>query len=202
MDGAHDIYSAASHLKRGGVVAFPTETVWGLGACATVSSAVERIYSIKGRPKRVPMALLVRDATMARTCAMEWTADADTLARAFWPGPLTLVVPAGSHLDPIITAHGSTVGLRCPDHPLAQHLVDALEEPIVATSANLSGQPASTDAADVRRVFAHVPADHLLILDNDVPSRGTPSTVYDVIHRRILRQGEITLRAIERALCS
>ncbi|MCA9277478.1 MAG: threonylcarbamoyl-AMP synthase [Phycisphaeraceae bacterium] len=188
------------HLRRGAVVAFPTETVWGLGVRAADALSVERLYILKGRPRNNPMALLVRDVHMARSCASNWSDGAEKLAREFWPGALTLVVPSASHIHPIITAHSHTVGLRCPDHPIAQQLIAALDEPLVATSANVSGQSALASAAQVRETFEDRVGHELFVLDVPSESSGSPSTVYDVENRRVLREGSVTQTMIEHAL--
>jgi len=114
------VQSAVDVLRRGGVVAFPTETVYGLGADATDAAAVNRVFEIKGRPSTNPVIVHVADADVARRFASAWPMVATKLVEEFWPGPLTLVLPRTDAIVPAVTAGRNTVGLRSPDHPLTR----------------------------------------------------------------------------------
>jgi len=138
--GADAIAEAARVLARGGLVAFPTETVYGLGADATNGEAVARLYAAKGRPSFNPLIAHVVDLATARRLA-RFTADAETLAKAFWPGPLTLVLPRSHEctVAELATAGLDSIAIRMPSHPVARELIKAFGKPIVAPSANQSG---------------------------------------------------------------
>src|SRR4029453_13390233 len=130
------ISEAAKLIRAGRLVAFPTETVYGLGANALDPEAVARIFAAKGRPRTSPLIVHVDSIEMARTLASIWSDTADRLARRYWPGPLTLVVPKRPEVPDIVTAGLPTVGLRMPAHPLALELIRASGLPIAAPSAN------------------------------------------------------------------
>ena len=186
--GAESIRAAAALLRAGGLVAFPTETVYGLGANALDPEAVARIYAAKGRPPANPVIVHVLGADAARYLVAGWPARAARLAEAFWPGPLTLVL-AKSHLVPeIVTAGGPTVALRSPAHPVARALLEACGLPLAAPSANRSGMLSPTTAAHVEASLGdRVP----LILDGGPCAGGIESTVLDLTGPapRVLRPG-------------
>lgn len=142
---------AAQTLRRGGLVAFPTETVYGLGAHALDPAAVARIYAAKGRPGYNPLIVHVADADAARALAGAWPAEADALAAAFWPGPLTLVVPRHPSIPDSVTAGLPSVALRVPAHPVAHALLRAAGVPVAAPSANRSTEVSPTTAQHVAR---------------------------------------------------
>jgi len=145
------IHEAAEVLRRGGLVAFPTETVYGLGANALDAQAVESIFVAKGRPPTNPIIVHVADVEAAKSLAASWPAVADQLAKRFWPGSLTLVVPKHSCVPDVVTAGGSTVGIRVPAHPVALALLQAAKLPIAAPSANRATQLSPTTAEHVHR---------------------------------------------------
>ncbi|MFM9958593.1 MAG: L-threonylcarbamoyladenylate synthase, partial [Phycisphaerales bacterium] len=186
-----NIHDAAQRLRDGGVVAFPTETVYGLGADAMSHRAVDRVFTLKGRPSTNPLIVHACDEAMARTIVREWPEHAAALARAFWPGPLTIVLPKAPGVPLNVTAAGPNVAVRCPDHPVAIALIEALERPIVGPSANLSGRVSPTAAAHVRESFS--PED-VLVLDGGPCRAGIESTVVSLAEGtpRILRQGVVT----------
>jgi L-threonylcarbamoyladenylate synthase len=190
-----DIDRAADILRAGKLVAFPTETVYGLGADATREDAVLRIFAAKGRPADNPLIAHVADEAMARRYAAQWPESAQHLAQRFWPGPLTLVVPASSAIAKEVTAGGLTVGLRSPDHPIAQALLRAFDRPIAAPSANRSERISPTTAEHVR---AELGERVDLILDGGPCRVGIESTVLDLSGKTptILRPGAITLEQI------
>jgi L-threonylcarbamoyladenylate synthase len=132
----NDIEQAARILREGGLVVFPTETVYGLGANALDASAVRKIYALKGRPATSPLIVHVASIEQAKELAAEWLPEADRLARQYWPGPLTIVVPKKGTIPDEVTAGLPTVGLRMPRHPVALDLLRAAGVPIAAPSAN------------------------------------------------------------------
>lgn len=181
----------ASHrLRAGEVVALPTETVYGLAANALDSSAVERIYAIKGRPAHNPIIVHVADLDLARSCAAVWPEIATDLARSFWPGPLTLVLPRSRRIPDVVTAGGDTVGLRWPSHPMIQAVIRTCGFPLAAPSANLSNQVSPTTASHVQRSLG----DRVgLIVDGGACQVGIESTVLDLSVQppRVLRPGMV-----------
>ena len=194
---------AAAHLKAGDVVAFPTETVYGLGADASNEKAVSRIYSVKGRPKDHP--LIVHIASTERLG--DWASDvpeyAITLAKSFWPGPMTLVLKRSSLAKDFITGGQDTVGVRVPDHAVALALLEAFEnfggKGIAAPSANRFGQVSPTTAAAVAEEIGEFLDSADLILDGGPCAVGVESTIIDCTGHtpRILRPGAITAAMIE-----
>src|SRR5262249_52374185 len=130
------VAEAARKIRNGGLVAFPTETVYGLGANALDTEAVARIYEMKGRPATSPLIVHVSSIEQAKELVALWPELADDLARRWWPGPLTMVLPKKSIVPDIVTAGLSTVGIRIPDHPIALELIREADVPIAAPSAN------------------------------------------------------------------
>jgi L-threonylcarbamoyladenylate synthase len=193
-----EIAELAALLQAGEVVAFPTETVYGLGADATNADAVLKIYETKGRPRFNPLIVHVADAAMAETL-VEFTPLARKLA-AFWPGPLTLVLPqrSGNGLSDIVTAGLDSVGIRIPAHPLALELIRATGRPLAAPSANPSGKLSPTTAEQVIRGFAgRVP-----VLDGGPCTAGVESTILAVTGNTVtqLRAGALPREEAERAI--
>jgi L-threonylcarbamoyladenylate synthase len=178
------------------LVAFPTETVYGLGADATNPWAVRGIFSAKGRPATNPLIVHVHDPEVARRYTVAWTDSAERLARKFWPGPLTLVLPKSPVIVAEATAGKQTVGLRVPNHPLALELLRAFDGPVAAPSANRSNRVSPTTARHVREELG----DRVdLILDGGRCTVGIESTVLDLSHPKpiILRPGAVTREMIE-----
>src|SRR5207248_3130049 len=165
----------AEIIRSGGLVAFPTETVYGLGANALDPTAVARIFSAKGRPRTSPLIVHVDSLEMARGLAKRWPESAETLARRYWPGPLTLVVPKVVEIPDIVTAGLPTVGLRMPSHPLALELIRAAGVPIAAPSANRFTELSPTLAGHVRESLAD------LVLDGGSAQVGIESTVVSLV---------------------
>jgi L-threonylcarbamoyladenylate synthase len=195
----NEIETAIDILKRGGLVAFPTETVYGLGADATNPSAVRKIYEAKGRSKGNPCIVHIADAEIARRYVSEWPAVAEKLARAFWPGPLTFVLPKAKSVVNDATAGRATVALRSPDHPLALELLRKFDGAIAAPSANRSTRISPTTAEHVRQDLGKT-ID--LILDGGPCRVGIESTVLDLTGSRpaILRPGSIRRSQLESVL--
>jgi L-threonylcarbamoyladenylate synthase len=196
VQGADGIRAAAAALREGGLAAFPTETVYGLGADARRVAAVARIFAAKGRPADNPLIVHVPDLDRARALAATWPAMAEGLARRFWPGPLTLVVPARGDIARSARAGLDTVGIRCPDHALALSLLEAADVPVAAPSANRSGRPSPTTADAVLDDLADVEG---LVLDGGPTGIGVESTVLDVSGPAavLLRPGGLGREAIE-----
>ncbi|MDX2152630.1 MAG: L-threonylcarbamoyladenylate synthase [Bryobacteraceae bacterium] len=190
-----EILRAAELVRQGRLVAFPTETVYGLGANALDAAAVERIYAAKGRPAGSPLIVHAASLEQARELVAEWPAEADALARRFWPGPLTLVLPKRACIPDRVTAGLPTVGLRVPSHPVALELIRLAGVPIAAPSANPFTRLSPTTAEHVRRGLGAV-AD--AVLDGGAAAVGIESTVLSLLPKpRLLRPGMIGAREIE-----
>lgn len=190
---------AAELLRRGGTVAFPTETVYGLGANALDAAAVAKIFAAKGRPSHNPLIVHVADVAAAQGLVADWPPAADRLVRALWPGPLSIVLPKRSHVPDIVTAGGPTIALRIPQHPVALALLRAAGIPIAAPSANRSNYISPTTAEHVARGLA----DRIdAILDGGPATGGLESTVIHlgVDPPRLLRPGLIPPSEIARIL--
>lgn len=190
------IAEAARVLKAGGLVAFPTETVYGLGALALDPAAVAGIFRAKGRPSYNPLIVHVSDTRMARTLVSEWPETAETLTRAFWPGPLTLVLPKAPAVPDAITAGLPTVAMRAPAHPVALALIAATGAPIAAPSANPSTAISPTLAAHVQKGLS---GRIDLILDGGATAVGMESTVLSLVDDEpvLLRPGGVSRAQIE-----
>ncbi|RPI19884.1 MAG: threonylcarbamoyl-AMP synthase [Acidobacteriales bacterium] len=187
---------AAALIRAGKLVAFPTETVYGLGANALDVAAVERIFLVKGRPHTSPLIVHVDSVEMARELALAWPAEAEALARHFWPGPLTLVLPKRGVIPDLVTAGLSTVGLRAPAHPLALALIRESGVPIAAPSANPFARLSPTTAQHVRDALG----DRVdWILDGGPCTVGIESTVLSlaVSPGQLLRPGGVSQPEIE-----
>ena len=193
------IADAARVLAAGGLVAFPTETVYGLGADASNGEAVARLYAAKGRPSFNPLIAHVLDFAAARALA-QFPADAAQLAQAFWPGPLTLVLrkAPGCTVAELATAGLDTIAVRVPDHPVARSILARFERPVVAPSANRSGHVSPTTAA---HVLADLTSRVDLIVDGGATPVGVESTIVACLDAPVLlRPGGLSRQAIETAL--
>ncbi len=184
----------AALLRAGELVAFPTDTVYGVGAIFSNATAVESIYLAKVRPESKGIPLLLASPADLPLVAAEISDWASRLAAAFWPGPLTLVLPKNSAVPPAVT-QTSTVAVRVPDHPLARALITAVGAPLAVTSANRSGEPATVAPAIVRQTLGGRIA---AILDGGLAPGGVPSTILDctVDPPQILRSGPIPAETI------
>ena len=181
---------AVNVLRAGDLAAVPTETVYGLSANALDARSVAKIYKAKGRPQHNPIIVHVAGLDMARRCVSEWPELAGRLAAAFWPGPLTLVLPRSSEIPDAVTAGGETVGIRWPSHPFIQEVIRECGFPLAAPSANLSNEVSPTNA---RHVFKSLGTKIPLIVDGGQSQVGLESTVLDVTVSppRLLRPGMI-----------
>ena len=191
-----DFERAAGLIQSGELVAFPTETVYGLGANGLNAVACTRIYEAKGRPSDNPLILHIADLTMAHEVTSNMPPLAAHLLTVFAPGPITVILPKAAHIPDIVTGGLSTVGVRCPDHTAARRLIRAAGVPIAAPSANTSGRPSPTTAAMVYEDMAgRIP----LILDGGSCRLGVESTIVDCTEEgalTILRPGAVTREMI------
>jgi len=196
---APDIVRAVDVLRRGGLVAFPTETVYGLGADAANPAAVARIFAVKGRPRNHPLIVHLAEAPAIKAWAADVPADGWVLAEAFWPGPLTLILPRADQVADGVTGGAATVGLRVPAQPLALELLAAFGGGVAAPSANRFGRVSPTTAAHVR---ADLGGEVDLVLDGGPCAVGVESTIVDLSRgtARVLRLGGLSVEAISEAL--
>ena len=195
----HGTGSAAEIICAGGLVAVPTETVYGLAGNGMDEKAVEKIYEVKGRPAIKPLSLMVASPEEIGRFAVEVPDAAKMLAEKFWPGPLTIVLKANPDIPEIVRAGGDTIGLRCPDHALTLQALREAGVPFAAPSANLSGAPSPKTAGDVLKVFDGV-ID--AVIDGGACTLGRESTILDMSKKpyRVLRQGALPEESISDAL--
>ena len=196
---AGDLKAAASVLRAGGLVAFPTETVYGLGADATNEAAVRRIFEVKARPADHPLIVHLGSADVLDEWAEDIAPAARLLADVFWPGPLTMVLRRSARVPDIVTGGRETVGLRVPDHPVARALLDSFAGAVAAPSANRFGRVSPTTADHVR---ADLGPDVDLVLDGGACAVGVESTIVDLSAGRIevLRSGGVSLDRLAEVL--
>jgi L-threonylcarbamoyladenylate synthase len=186
-------------LRAGKVIAFPTDTVYGLGAHGFNERAIEQLYVVKERPSEKAIPYLLANAADLKLVAREIPDAARLLAAKFWPGGLTLVVPASARVPKSLIAGGDSIAVRVPNHPTTRALIDAVGAPLAATSANLSG---GSDPATALQVMEQLRGRIPFILDGGATRGNTPSTVVDVTTDppRVLRVGVIAVEEIERVL--
>ena len=184
------IGKAVEALRRGGLVAFPTDTLYALGADALAADAVERVLTVKGRARGKPLSVLVPSVDAIASLDVSLAAGVPHALRAFWPGPLTVVVKAGGKFPSVLTGATGTVGLRIPAGPVAQAILAGFGRPVIGTSANKAGGPDPGDAKTVQRAIG---GQIDLILDGGRVALGVPSTVLDctTVPARVLREGAI-----------
>ena len=199
MVSDRDFEQAVSVLRAGGLVAFPTETVYGLGADAGNPAAVRRIFETKGRPATHPVIVHLADAVQLANWARDVPEAAHVLARRFWPGPLTLILSRAGRVNDEVTGGQNTVALRVPSHPVAQQLLARFGGGIAAPSANRHGRVSATTADHVRQEFGTAVE---CVLDGGAAGIGIESTIIDVSRGRaaLLRPGWITAAEIEKTL--
>jgi len=197
--GPVDIAQAVLALGRGGVVAFPTDTVYGVGADARCPEAIAALYEIKERPLERAIPVLLARAAELGSVAQEVPECTWRLVERFWPGPLTVVVRRASWLPAVLTGGAPTVAVRVPDHPVVWALIDGVGAPLAATSANISGRPSPVTADDV---LGQLEGRITLLLDGGPCAGGQASTVVDLtsVPVRVLRTGPITADQIRAVL--
>ena len=196
LDIQQQVETGVSILKQGGIIAFPTDTVYGLGAGANLRQAVERVYQVKERPRNMALPLLLAHISQISEVAEPVPPIAWLLARKFLPGALTIVLQKSGSVPDIITGGGVTVAVRVPAHPIPVALADGLGMPIVGTSANLSGRPSVLTADEVYSQFG----DKIdLVIDGGRCPGGRESTIVDVTGETpvVLREGAISRKEIE-----
>ena len=192
------IREAVRLLKQGGLIAFPTETYYGLGVDPFNPQALQRLFQVKQRTTDKPVLVLIADQTQLPLLAASVPAHFSKLAAAFWPGPLTLVYPALSSLPDLLTGGTGTVGIRESPHPIARRLVREYRGPITATSANRSGAPPATTAIEVEKIFG---SDVDLVLDGGASPGGQGSTLVGEKKKVFcIREGKIPFPEIQAAL--
>ncbi|MBR3242945.1 MAG: threonylcarbamoyl-AMP synthase [Parasporobacterium sp.] len=193
-----NIEAAGQILKNGGIVAFPTDTVYGLGAVFSDENAVQKLFEAKGRDEGKPLSILVGSAEQAEMLASEIPEKAKRLMQKYWPGALTIILKKKPEVSKRITAGGETVGLRMPAYPITLELLQAAGSPLAAPSANTSGKRSSVSASDV---IEDLDGKIDLILDGGECPVGISSTVVDLTGNEpvILREGIITKRMIDEA---
>ena len=186
-------------LRNGGVAAIPTDTVYGLAANGLAAAAAARVFEVKGRPAGMALPLLLASADDLSLCCVDVPDSARNLATAFWPGPLTLVLRRSDAVPDAVTGGGDTVGVRVPDHPVPREIAQRLGSPITGTSANRSGLPPATTAAEVREQIGDR-VDY--VLDGGAARSGVPSTVLDLTGAApvIVRLGAVPAEAVARVL--
>lgn len=194
-----DLSEAAELIRNGGIVAVPTETVYGLAGNGLDAAAVEKIYEVKGRPARKPLSLMVPDAASMDRYCLDIPPQARTLAESFWPGPLTIVLKARAEIPSVVLAGGDTVGLRCPDHPQTLELLRLTGLPFAAPSANPSGEESPKDA---KQVLAYFDGAIDGVVDGGRCGIGRESTLISLAETpyRILRRGALDEETIGDAL--
>ncbi|MBI3744454.1 MAG: threonylcarbamoyl-AMP synthase [Chloroflexi bacterium] len=195
---AQQIQKAIETLRRGGLVAYPTDTVYGLGADMRNETAVRRVFAVKQRPLNQPLPVLAADMAMLERTTANLSADARLLVERFMPGALTLVLPRAAWVPGFVTAGQPTIGVRIPGHDIPRVLAAGIGVPIVGTSANLSGQPSARTAAEARRQLGDL-VDY--VIDGDCFG-GKESTVVDMTQNPplLLRDGPITMQNLAQVL--
>ena len=196
LDIQQQVEKGISILKQGGIVAFPTDTVYGLGAYANLPQAVERVYRVKERARNMPLPLLLADVSQITEVAEPVPPIAWLLINSFLPGALTIVLPRSNSVPDIITAGSKTIAVRIPAHPVPTALAQGLGTPVVGTSANLSGRPSPLTAEEVHSQLG----DKIdLVIDGGRCPGGKESTIVDVTGQTpvVLREGAISREELE-----
>lgn len=193
---AEALYQAVAALKRGEVIAFPTETLYGLGADALNAAAVEKVFQLKGREPANPIPVLIADRAMLSSLVSDVPPLAETLIVRFWPGPLTIVLPARSDIPPPLVNAAGGVGARISSQPIADELIRGLGHPLTATSANPSGRSPARTAQEAKEYFS---GQIDIFVDGGTLTSKTGSTVVEVIGERIkiIREGDIVRSKLE-----
>ena len=196
---AQTLRLAASELSYGGLVAYPTDTLYGLAVAPCNASAVDRIYSMKSRSPLAPLPLIAANVEQIRECVKSLSPLSCQLADRFWPGPLTLIYDAGETLAPAMLAGGKTVAVRVPAHPVAMGIARVFGHPITATSANLTGVEPVNDASAMAKELSD---DLSIILDGGPTLGGLPSTIVDArgLQPMLIREGIVPWERVLQSL--
>ena len=194
-----EIKDSANVVSNGGIIIYPTDTLYGLGADILNEESLLRIYDIKGRPNDMALPVLVSGWEMVRSISSEVNVIGEKLAARFWPGQLTLVIRANDNLSTILTGGRGTIAVRQPDHWIAQQIIEQVGNPIVGTSANLSGSPDLVEASDLAPELGHL-VDRIIICG--LKPFGVGSTVVDITGEqpKLLRETSISIEDIQSAL--
>lgn len=189
------VETAVQRIRAGGIVAFPTETFYGLAVDPFNAAAVERLFAVKGREAGKPVPIVIDEFKRSKGIIGAISPEAWSLIRKFWPGPLTLLFSASPQLPSTLTGGTGKVGLRIPSHPVALGLLRVAAQPVTATSANRSGEPAATSAAQVEETLGR---DLDLIMDGGNTPGGSGSTIVDSSFHppRLIREGKIPFRDV------
>ena len=198
IDPLQSVERAVEVLRLGGAIVYPTETLYGLGVDACDERALQRLVALKGREEGKPISVLVSDGAMLHSIVAEIPAQAEILMRRFWPGPLTLALPAKPSVSRLLTGGGGSIGVRCSSHPVATALAAGLGRPITTPSANPAGATAPTALAQARAYFG----DHVdVYIDGGTLAGGPGSTVVELVPElKIIREGAIPTSAVIAAL--
>jgi L-threonylcarbamoyladenylate synthase len=199
IDLEKQITQAIAALKNGGVVAYPTDTVYGLGACMTDTAAVDRIFQVKGRPKGMALPVLLAEKQQIEEIVTTFSPAARRLADEFFPGALTIILPKSVLVPDIITGGGKTIAFRIPNHAVPLALIKRLGKPIVGTSANLSGHPSALTAEEV---ISQIGDKIDMVVDGGKCPGGIESTVIDLSGEKpiIRRQGAVSIEKLRKIL--
>jgi L-threonylcarbamoyladenylate synthase len=194
-----DLQRAVQIIRHGGVIGYPTETVYGLGGLATDDGVISKIIGLKGREAGIPMLILVPDPAYVYSLVREMTENASLLIRRFWPGPLTLVFDSKAGLPVRLTGKDGGIGIRVSSDPVCQRLLAILQGPIVSTSANPAGERPACSAGEVAGYFG---SGIDAVVDGGNRNRGIPSTVIDIrsIPVKLLRTGAVGVSEIEKVI--
>ena len=194
------IKKAAKIIKEGGIVAFPTETFYGLATLALDIKALKKLFSLKKRPFSLPIAIIINNKSTVYDITKEVSKDAEKLMERFWPGPLTLVFWAKAHTPDLLTSGMGKIGIRISSHKVASSLAQSVDSPITATSANISGEANPTNVNQIENAFGN---GVNLILDGGRASLNKASTILDVTTKpfKILREGAVPKNEIFSCLC-
>lgn len=191
-----ELKEPAKVIRNGGIVIFPTETVYGIGTNGFDEKSIKKIYELKKRDFNKPISLLVSNMEMVEMVAKDISDLEYKLMRKFWPGPFTIILKKKSIVPDILTSNGDTVGVRMPSGEIAKKLIEYAEVPIAAPSANISGKPSGTDINDIMKDFE---GKVDCIIDNGISELGVASTIVKVVDNipYVLREGIITKEQIE-----
>jgi len=193
------LQQAADVILDDGIIAYPTETIYGLGANALSNFAVQRVFDVKGRDRKKPILVIIKNRNQLEGLVDHIPSTAEKLMDAFWPGPLTIIFKASPHVNPILMGLGGGLGIRIPNNQICLKLLELCNVPLTSTSANLTGQNSPLSIADVQEAFQNK-LD--LYIDGGISSNRIPSTVLDMTMERpvIRRRGRIDKASIEKVI--